>query len=294
MGLAAPQRNPRTRIQELLHLPPLSPVARELLIELGKEEIEIPRLVQVIERDPGLTARVIGVANSAYFNTQSPIYDIATAVVQVLGLNLVKHLTLGIALSAHFDTSGCPRFKLDRYWCLAVQTATLATYLAPHAELERGAEEYLFLGGLLHNVGELVLIHSFLEGMCEVLEKSEVDANASIPDLQEKILGLTETEAAVVLGRKWHLPPKVVHIVANHDNPDYRGDDWRAVCLVGYCSRLIEAGARAEEKPSAEALVSAVDNILQFDEDTVVAALERLFDNQDQLKALANTLARSR
>jgi len=293
MGLTAPQRNPRTRIQELLHLPPLSPVARELLIELGKEEIEIPRLVRVIEQDPGLTARVIGVANSAYFNTQAPIYDIATAVVQVLGLNLVKHLALGIALSAHFDTSGCPRFRLDRYWCLAVQTATLATYLAPHAGLEQGAQEYLFLGGLLHNVGELVLIHSFLEGMCEVLEKSDMDANASIPDLQESILGLNETEAAVVLGRKWHLPPKVVHIVANHDNPGYQGDSWRSVCLVGYCSRLIKAGYR-DNRDTSDEFVLAGDNVLQLDEDEVVAALERLSGNQDQLKALANTLARNR
>jgi HD-like signal output (HDOD) protein len=247
----------------------------------------------VIERDPGLTARVIGVANSAYFNTQAPIYDIATAVVRVLGLNLVKHLALGIALSAHFDTSGCPRFELDRYWYLAVQTATLATHLAPHARLEPGAQEYLFLGGLLHNMGELLLIHSFLEGMCEVLAQSDMDANASIPDLQEKILGLTGTEAAVVLGHKWHLPSRVVRIIANHDDPGYRGDGWRSVGLVGYCSQLINANYLGNGEWSEECILPG-DNVLQLSEDKVVTALEHLSGNQDQVMALADILARNK
>ena len=292
MGLSASQRNPHAQIQALLHLPPLSPVARELLIELGKAEIEIPRLVQVIERDPGLTARVIGVANSAYFNQRAPIYDIAAAVVRVLGLDLVKHLALGIALSAPFDTSGCPRFKPDRYWCLAIQTATLATHLAPCAKLEPGAQEYLFVGALLHNIGEMVLIHSFLEGMCEVLALSDADANASIPELQEKILGLNGTEAAVVLGHKWHLPPRVVDIVANHDNPGYRGDAWRSVCLVGYCSRLIDANY-GDNGAWPEKFVLAGDNVLQLNEDKVVAALEHLFGNREQVMALADLMARN-
>jgi HD-like signal output (HDOD) protein len=282
--------NPRSRVQELPHLPPLAPVAQELLQELNREEIDINRLCRAIEQDPGLTARLIGVANSAYFSQREPIYDLSTAIIRVLGLNLVKSLSLGIALSTPFDTRACPAFPLDRYWCMAMLTSTLASQLAPQARLEPGAGDYLFLGGLLHNLGELVLAHCFPKQVCEVLQRSMIHPNQALDELQRNIIGINASEAGVLLGRKWHLPDRILHVICHHHDHHYRDQDWRTVCLIGYCSRLVRQEYCAMEF-GAETDPAKRHNVLELPENAVAAALERLRSKGEQTHSLARTLA---
>ncbi|HSJ49653.1 MAG TPA: HDOD domain-containing protein [Gammaproteobacteria bacterium] len=282
--------SPRARIQELPHLPPLAPVAQELLLELNREEIDINRLCRIIERDPGLTARLIGVANSAYFSQREPIYDLSTAIIRVLGLNLVKSLSLGIALSAPFDTRACPAFPLDHYWCLAMLTSTLASQLASQAKLEPGANEYLFLGGLLHNLGDLVLAHCFPKQLCEVLRQADANPATPLEALQQNIIGLRASEAGVMLGHKWHLPERILHIISHHHDYQYRGESWRTVCLIGYCSRLIRKQYCTMESEAVPDLISN-HNVLELPENAVAAALERLRSKGEQTHSLARTLA---
>lgn len=282
--------NLRARIQELPHLPPLAPVAQQLLQELNREEIEINRLCRIIEQDPGLTARLIGVANSAYFSQREPIYDLSTAIIRVLGLNLVKSLSLGIALSAPFDTRACPTFRLDHYWCQAMLTSTLASQLASQANLEAGANEYLFLGGLLHNLGDLVLAHCFPKQVCEVLRQAEANPATPLEALQHNIIGLRASEAGVILGHKWHLPERILHIISHHHDYQYRGENWRAVCLIGYCSRLVCQKYCTTESEDLPDLISS-HNVLELPENAVAAALERLRSKGEQTHSLARTLA---
>ncbi len=282
--------NPRARIQELPHLPPLKTVALELLLELNREEIDINRLCRIIEQDPGLTARLIGVANSAYFSQREPIYDLSTAIIRVLGLNLVKSLSLGIALSAPFDTRACPAFRLDHYWCLAMLTSTLASQLASQAQLEPGANEYLFLGGLLHNLGDLVLAHCFPKQVCEVLRQTEASPTTPVDALQQNLIGLRASEAGVILGHKWHLPERILHVISHHHDHQYRGESWRAVCLIGYCSHLVRKEYCTMESDAIPDLITS-HNVLELPENAVAAALERLRSKGEQTHSLARTLA---
>ncbi|MFN2337495.1 MAG: HDOD domain-containing protein [Gammaproteobacteria bacterium] len=282
--------NPRARIQELPHLPPLAPVAQQLLLELNREEIDINRLCRTIEQDPGLTARLIGVANSAYFSQREPIYDLSTAIIRVLGLNLVKSLSLGIALSAPFDTRACPAFPLDHYWCQAMLTSTLASQLASQANLEPGANEYLFLGGLLHNLGDLILANCFPKQVCAVLRQAEASPATPLEALQRDIIGFRASEAGVILGHKWHLPERILHIISHHHDYHYRGEGWRAVCLIGYCSLLVRKEFCSMESEDVPDLITS-HNVLDLPENAVSAALERLRSKSEQTLSLARTLA---
>ena len=287
-----PERSvdPRSRIQELPHLPPLAPVAQELLRELNREEIDINRLCRAIEQDPGLTARLIGVANSAYFSQREPIYDLATAIIRVLGLNLVKSLSLGIALSAPFDTRACPAFPLDRYWCLAMLTSNLASQLAPQVHLDDGASDYLFLGGLLHNLGELVLAHCFPRQVCAVLQQAEEYPATPLDILQRDGIGFSAREAGVILGHKWHLPARILHIIGHHHDHLYRDEDWHTVCLIGYCSQLVRREYCAQSSVSDSDMLATL-HVLGLPENAVAAALERMRSKSEQTLALARTLS---
>ncbi|HKJ87039.1 MAG TPA: HDOD domain-containing protein, partial [Gammaproteobacteria bacterium] len=116
--------SPRQKILETQELPPLPHVATELLSLLhASDDKELERLRFLVEQDPGLTARVMGWANSAYFGTRGNVRTLNRAIFGILGLRTVTSLILSIVLNRAFDTRACPAFELEDYWFRALLTA---------------------------------------------------------------------------------------------------------------------------------------------------------------------------
>lgn len=143
-------------LREHLELPPLPVAAQRLLAMMDDDEVEIETLAEVIELDPALTARIIGLSRSAFFGDGSRIHSVRDAIVRVLGLNLVRSLALSMSLSGVFSTRRVPSFDLQRYWCTALLTGHLARLLTPYlaacSEIEPDSS---YLAGLLHSIGYL-------------------------------------------------------------------------------------------------------------------------------------------
>ncbi len=240
-----------TRLQEILHLPPLPGVACRLLEELADDEADIDRLAALIEQDPGLAARIVGIANSAYFARSREVTSVRDAIVRVLGLNLVRGLAIGIALSGPFDASACPDFDIEGYWYQSFQTATLAAALAPHSQLDEAEQECLFLAGLLHNLGRLVLVHAFPGRMGDILRRWQREPERPLTELESDQLAVDETEAGRVIAALWNLPGCVASAIAFHARPQLAPTHAALVRLVALCRELC-AGLYAdpEQEPA--------------------------------------------
>lgn len=230
----------REQIRELQDLPPLSVIAERILREISKEYADISHLSSVIEQDPGLLARIIGIANSAYFGCTDNIYTVSDAIIKVLGLDMVKSLALGIVLSNPLRSTQCPGFELDRYWCTTMHTANLARQLAPYVGLKGvHLEDHAYLCGVLHNIGLLVLVHFFPSEMSNVFSKAGFNDPRKYHQLQLDTVGMTYMDAGAILAQKWHLPEEVAVVSEYHLNPDYRGEFWELSALIGLSSNLV-------------------------------------------------------
>ncbi len=275
------------RIRALRELPPLSAVAQHVLEQLSDENVSIDRLAGVIERDPGLMARIVGVANSAYFGSRESIYSVADAILRVLGLNLVKSLTLGIVLSGPLRPRDCAGFRLDHYWFTAVATAALARQLAPHV---RGADsslaEQAYLCGLLHNLGAMVLASTFPDQYSAAA--SDPDSERDLAGRLRELLGIGPGEAGDVLARRWHLPESVGVVMAHHGNAHYRGPQWRLSGLVGLCAHL--ANEQFEGVADCRPMTVYLGG-LGLDAERVCIEAECLHARRDDIQALARVLA---
>src|SRR5690606_30817792 len=108
------------RLRQLQSLAPLPVVAQKLLQDLEREDLSLAQLAGVIEMDPALTARLMGLSNSAYFAGSTPATSVVDAVGRVLGLDLVKNLALGVVLGGAFDTGRCSAFHAEEFWFKAV------------------------------------------------------------------------------------------------------------------------------------------------------------------------------
>jgi HD-like signal output (HDOD) protein len=230
---------PEQRTREVTELPPLSPVANQLLALLSDEDVNVNVLARTIELDPGLTARIVGLGRSAFFGYAGAVYTVRDAIVRVLGLKTVKSLALTLALSRRFPVD--PRLGLDMpvFWATSLLTADAARNLAPKLALDEAVgPEAAYLAGLLHDLGLLVMAHLYPTETAEVFAAASgaTYATAAVLDVETRLIGTNHHRLGSLIAERWHLPPEVVVTLGHYHRRDYRGRHWACARLVGACS----------------------------------------------------------
>ncbi len=244
------------RVQQLKQLPALSTTVTQLLAMLSDEGLEIVDLAKVIEQDPALTARIIGLANAAYFAQPRPITSVTEAIIRVLGLQMVKTLALSIALCGAFNTSRCPGFRLDEFWLRAFGSAQLARKLVLRMDVEhRPDPDEIYLTALLLDIGVLVLVHEFPQEYAHVLAHIEREPSLDMERLELDYLGITSRQAGEWLTDRWHLPQFVTSAIALRNIPD--DDNPRPLA-----TQVIETIVDWLNEPQEGALTSLFENSL--------------------------------
>ncbi|MEQ8797518.1 MAG: HDOD domain-containing protein [Gammaproteobacteria bacterium] len=229
----------RMEIQKIDYLPPMPAIAQEILTAANDKSSSLEDIAAIIKKDPGLAARVIGVANSAYFAYPRKIDTLEDAIINILGLDLVIGFALSIAMSGVFDPQKCPGFDINRYWCSALLTAELCKGMSVHVDSKQNLKgEQLHLYGLLHNIGVLVLSDRFPNIMSELFTHAARNKEKHLIEYEKETIDFNHHDAGGWLARKWHLPDTIIHIIQHLHETDYRGEDEYAVHLVGICSRI--------------------------------------------------------
>ena len=238
----------RDEVLRLEHIPPLSGTASELLRVANDPELDPKVLAAILERDPQLTARILGLANSAFFGQARPVVTLEEAIIRVLGLNVVRNLALSMALAGSFDVSRCPAYDLQGYWLTALGTAGLSRSLAlALGRPERVHPDVAYLCGLLHSLGELALVHLRPDLMCAAIHDHQDMPETALVTLERQHLGLDSWEAGEWLAFRWQLPEPVAETIGYLANGGHEGPNEALVQLVGQARSWMLA--TLEERP---------------------------------------------
>ena len=178
----------------------------EILHILDDENAGLRDLFGAIERDPGLTAKVLKTANSSFFG-QARTVDSVERAVTVLGVAMVRSLAISVAV---FDSvgGGLSPAAVDQIWHHSLATATTARLLATRTKM--GDRDDAFTAGLLHDSGRMLLMRRF-----PALYASAA-ADAAIEDLERVQVGVDHGVVGGWLFEAWNLPPAIVQAVAQH------------------------------------------------------------------------------
>lgn len=202
-------------LRDVRQLPSLSVVVRELLDSFEGDNVRIPQLVNKINRDQGLAARVLRVANSAFYGFPGNIGSINEAVV-VLGFHAVRSLALASGIIGQFSPSEGRQFDRLAFWQHAIGTGVAARVLAN--TLGRNAEE-AFAAGLLHDVGKLVLDAHFHEDFCAVLAHLKSN-DSTMLEAEKSVLGMDHATIGYEVARQWKFPTAIQQAIRDHQHPD--------------------------------------------------------------------------
>lgn len=255
----------RQRILLLREIPPMPLIAQKILCM--SPDADIAELAETIEKAPDIAARLLGMANAAYFGWPGGVRTIYDAIHKVLGIKLVKSFVMGLAFSEVFDVKKCRGFRADQFWFSAMVTAQISQSLLPALDSSLRQEiDNIHLNGLLHNLGVTVLAHLFPAELSRAFSLPFDEENPSVSDKIRTVLGMDQAQAGGWLARKWHLPRDIVCVMEQHKLPEYRGDFWPIVLLVGYAERqavrLFSEGAVARE-PEFESLLGIGEPALE-------------------------------
>ncbi|MBS1139708.1 MAG: hypothetical protein H6R13_1161 [Proteobacteria bacterium] len=201
-------------ITRLKHLPALPTVVAELLASFGNDEVDIGLLAEQISHDQALTARLLRVANSSFYGLQSRISTINEAVV-VLGFRAVRSMVLAVGVSGVFRADHCPGFDPQAYIRHCVGVGLVARALA---QMTGRNPELAFTGGILHDIGELVLATCFPEQYAKALAY-RTQHDCSLIEAERDIIGLDHGMVGGLLADTWRFPASLRSAVAEHHSP---------------------------------------------------------------------------
>ncbi|MGD9163458.1 MAG: HDOD domain-containing protein, partial [Chromatiales bacterium] len=226
----------KQQILMLKQLPPFSATAARLLEILSNDNLSLAALAKIIGHDPTVSARILGVANSAYFGQTTPVLTVEDAIVRVLGFNMVKSLAFSIALSGAFNTARCRGFDLEAYWFRSLATAQLSREVYRQvADAAQSDLDGVYLAGLLFDIGTLVLVHLFPDAYARVLQQLRESPSQDSLQLEQTLVGINSRQAGAWLTDRWHLPRVVVQVLAQSPRHSHRCE----IAVVALASDLV-------------------------------------------------------
>lgn len=206
------ERTRREILQACDQLPPLPDFVVHLLSLLARPDCELRELERSLQADPVLVARMLALVHSPLYGHSRPVRTIQEAVM-VLGFRGVRSLVLATSSARYLQRDyACYGHEPKGLWTHASAVAAAARELALRCMLGSDAAEQLFVAGLLHDIGKMVL--------APYLQSAHAHSVATIGDCatERTAIGLDHTEAGALVCAKWNLPIELQDLLkAHHD-----------------------------------------------------------------------------
>jgi len=199
-------------------LPSFPTLYLDIMREIESPNSSIQGIANVVAKDPGITAKVLQVANSAAVGLPEKVSDPAEAVQQV-GMTTVRSLVLSAQVYANFAPGRVKHFSADALWTHLMKCADLARTIMRRDRAEFNDSEDAFTAGMLHDMGKLMLADSLPEEFAQALELAK-EERISQPEAEMEIFGATHAGLAAYLFGLWGLPASIVEAVAFHHTPE--------------------------------------------------------------------------
>lgn len=204
-------------LKRILREPRLSaipPVLHHVLSLTRNNTSSFDEIAGAVHNDQSLALRVMKVANSSFYGREKPVQTLAEAM-QVIGLAELQNVVAAILAIEHFGSTSPSGIIPQRFWEHSLATALAAQLIAQEIAAEPRDTEPLFLAGLLHDIGRVLLDAMFPEEYKWVLE-SAAERRVDLEVPEREVFGLSHADVTREFLTHWKLPRPVIEAAALH------------------------------------------------------------------------------
>ena len=190
--------------------------ALKLLAMIDDPAMRVSQIEKILRQDPGLTANVLRMANSAYFGIPSKVGSIRQAVI-LLGLKRLIQMVIAACVSAIMDKP-VPGYDLPpgELWRHSIAVSVAAEGLVKELKVDAGEE--IFTAALLHDVGKLVLGEFVKDDLTQI--ETAVSEGIAFETAETIVLGTNHADTGAQILTNWSLPDEIVNAVRWHHAPE--------------------------------------------------------------------------
>lgn len=269
-------------------LPTLPTVAFEVSRLAANPLSGMSEIVRIIRNDPPLTAKILRVANSAFYGMPRRIESLNMALV-VLGMRELNNLVTCITvLKAFPKIPGAEDFDRRSFWEHSAGCGEISRVIATRLHLRLHGVE--FTAGLLHDVGKIILDQYFHAEFLQALKLAR-DEQISLPEGERRVLGVDHAQIGAWLADRWSLPPAIVEAIRWHHQLESAREFETLTAVVRladlFTKALLDESHRASihselmNDPAWEILAKQNPEIITLD---VVRFAEELEENMERAR----------
>jgi putative nucleotidyltransferase with HDIG domain len=275
---------------------PSSPVLYAQITHVISDPAWSPdQVATVIEGDTAMTAKVLQLANSAFFGIGHSVSRVRDAVVY-LGVDTIKSLALAAEAFGRLAPSHLEGFSIEEFQRHAMLVAKIAASILPAGREQQEA----MTAGLLHDIGKLVVIADDPRRWVALTQEAR-ERGLPLHHIEREQQGITHAATGAYLLSLWGLPDSVVEAVAHHHDPgSFPGlalHPVAAVHIANVLAHQLQPGAR-DNPPPGTLDETFLDRLgLQPREELwreLTARWERHLDADEQARGAKNDPAASR
>lgn len=225
-------------VDKIIGLPTLPSMLSNINKMMLNPRTSAKEIAQLISSDPTITAKVLRVVNSSFYGFPNRITTITHAIV-ILGFNTIKSIVLSSTIFDVFK-KGKKESGFDRmeFWKHSIGCGAAARVIGKR--MGHSALEELFIAGLVHDIGKIVLDQFMADKFLDILDVVKAK-NKLLYEAETDVLGFTHAEIGGWLLEKWNLSKGLVDCVRCHHNPALAGDNQKIVAIVHLSDIVVRA-----------------------------------------------------
>lgn len=232
-------------LSKVVDLPVLPATAQKVLSLISDPDVSIEKVKRIISADPGLAAKILKIANSAFYGGYRNIQNLNQAILR-LGLNSVRNVVVATSMRNVYKRFGLAEKLL---WEQMIGSAISSGLIARQS---RAADpEDSFIGGLLHDVGKVVLNNEYPEDFAKVMEKVY---NEGVPyhEAEKDVFEFTQRELGAMVVRKWGFPESTELMIKHFDDHEALSKDralFNLVAVITMADRVCQRYGMGWRRP---------------------------------------------
>lgn len=202
------------RLNRITDLPTLPVVVLKVMEIVNRDDVSIQDIAKLVSADQVIASKIIRMVNSPFYGLRREITSLDQAMAMI-GLDRVKSLVMTCSLISHLAGRG-GAFNMKTFWEHSYGCGIVSKLIGEMIGL--GNPEGLYLAGLVHDLGEVVLGSSFKQEFATILERAQTEG-CSFYKAELEVLGYTHCDVGAWLGKKWHFPQELIEAMRTHHAP---------------------------------------------------------------------------